>query len=128
MSSREKNAVVRLFNKLTKAPLEFFPEPHQRLIAPDQRGVYIIYSPRGKVLHVGRTPRARGGIAQRLRNHLYTTSSFSKRFLKGKGHLLRGKYKFRCLIVDSSRKRALLEAYAIGRLCPAHLGLGNHKA
>ena len=122
---RESKAVSALFAKLMQAPLQKFPEPRQKLNAPDRQGVYLIYGPRGKVLHVGRTPRAKGGIAQRLRSHLSGNSSFAIRYLDRDGSILRDKHKFRCLAVANPRRRALLEAYAIGHLCPAHLGLGS---
>jgi len=70
MSAREKAAVKELFTMLTRAPLELFPAYGRRLNAPKEQGVYIIYGPKNNVLHVGRTLRAKGGIAQRLRNHL----------------------------------------------------------
>jgi hypothetical protein len=56
-----------------------------------------------------------------------TQSSFTLKYkpLKKDGSCLREGYKFRCLVVQSQRQRALLEALAIGRLCPAHLGLGR---
>ena len=39
-------------------------------------GVYIIYSPNGRVTHVGRTVRGKRGLRQRLNNHLHGASSF----------------------------------------------------
>ena len=125
MKSDELKAVKALFKKLLRAPRQIFPERRQKLNAPDRRGVYVIYDPRGKVLHVGRTPRAKGGIAQRLRDHMAANSSFVNQYLEGDGSRLRGKYRFRCLEVECGRQRALLEAYAIGHLCPDHLGLGS---
>jgi hypothetical protein len=72
------------------------------------------------------TPRAKGGIAQRLRGHMAGNSSFTQTYLKEKrgrdGNWLRGRCTFRSLVVTSRRKRALLEALAIGILCPAHIG------
>src|SRR5262249_12513613 len=85
---------------------------------------YVIYSSTGKVLHVGRTLRGLLGIRQRLTNHLQRQSSFTMQYLKGDSSKLRS-CKFRCLVVTNPRKRALLEAYATGYLCPAHLGLGE---
>ena len=125
MTKREAETVSTLFAKLMESPLQLFPESGQRLIAPDLRGVYVIYGPRGKVLHVGSTPRAKRGVAQRLRDHMAASSSFTKKYLKGDGSKLRGKCKFRCLVVKNPRRRALLEAYAICHLCPDHLGLGS---
>src|SRR3981189_1497793 len=46
-----------------------FPPVRGRLEAPREKGVYVIYSPSGRIVHVGRTPRAKGGIAQRLKDH-----------------------------------------------------------
>ena len=42
--------------------------------------------------------------------------------LERDGTTLRKGYTFSYMIVPDPRMRALLEAYAIGRLCPAHLG------
>ena len=122
--SREAKKVERLFNDLSEAPLKTFPDFGGSLEGPDRQGVYVIYSPHGKVLHVGRTPSAKGGIAQRLHNHMSGSSSFTRNYLKGKGSQLRGKYKYRCLVVDDPRLRTLLEAYTAGHLCPDHLGVG----
>ncbi|MDE0702357.1 MAG: hypothetical protein OXH59_01390 [Rhodospirillaceae bacterium] len=122
---REAKAVRALFGELMRAPLLNFPQPRQKLDAPDRQGVYVICGPRGRVLHVGSTPRARGGIAQRLRSHMAANSSFVKGHLAGDGGALRNRHRFRCLVVENPRQRALLEAYATGRLCPAHLGLGS---
>ena len=62
-----------------------FPEPRGRIEAPNQQGVYIIYSPSGRVMHVGRTPKGRRGIVQRLGDHLHARSSFTNVHLDGDG-------------------------------------------
>ena len=90
-----------------------------------QQGVYVMYDPKGNVVHVGSTPSGFQGIWQRLRNHLHRASSFTKVHLKDNGAVLRTGYGFRCLVVLDHRMRALLEHYAIGHLCPAHLGIWN---
>ena len=95
--------------------------------APDGRGVYVIYNPRGQVVHVGGTPRGKRGIAQRLENHLHGKSSFVEQHLDGKGYRLWEGYSFRCLVVRAPKPRAYLEAYAIGMLCPAHIGIGKPR-
>jgi len=87
--------------------------------------VYVIYNPKGTVLHVGRTPRAKKGLRQRLNNHLLGQSSFAHKYLKGRGNLLRKGYKFKYLVIKNPRERALVEAFSVGKLCPAHLGLGK---
>jgi hypothetical protein len=83
--------VRKLFTELTRSPLHTFPDFREMLNAPDRQGVYVIYNPRGKVMPVGRTLRAKGGIAQRLRNHMAGASSFTIQYLKGRGVKLRGK-------------------------------------
>ena len=122
--SAEHRRLQGLFGRLMRAPKVRFPEDRKRLDAPSGRGVYVIYGPRGRPMHVGGTPRAKKGIAQRLRNHLAGQSSFVNQYLDGQPFRLRGKYQFQCLEVPNSRLRALLEAYAIGQLCPAHNGHG----
>ena len=125
MTTREQEFVKALFIELEGSPLETFPALRGELKAPCVQGVYVIYGPLGRVAHVGRTLRAKGGIAQRLRSHMSGTSSFAKISLKGKGSKLRCKYKFRSIKVVNPRRRALLEAFATGRLCPTHIGLGK---
>jgi hypothetical protein len=46
-----------LFSKLIHASAHRLPEPRGKIDAPDRQGVYVIYSPSGRVMHVGRTPR-----------------------------------------------------------------------
>jgi excinuclease UvrABC nuclease subunit len=125
MKSREPKKIAGLFAALKGARLRKFPARREHLDAPTEQGVYVIYSPHGKVLHVGSTPRAKNGIAQRLRNHMATQSSFTVKYLCKDGSRLRKGYEFRYLVVTSQRRRALLEALAIARLCPAHIGLGR---
>jgi hypothetical protein len=122
--NRDQRKVRALFAQLKRAPLRRFPELRTELDAPTGLGVYVIYDPKGRVAHVGRTPRAAGGIAQRLRNHMAGASSFTNKQLKGDGSKLRGRYKYRCIEVRTKRHCALLEAYAIGSLCPIHIGTG----
>ncbi len=134
MEPDEPEAVKALFEELMLEPLQTFPGRYKKLDAPVQQGVYVIYDPQEQdVLHVGRTPRAKGGIAQRLRGHMghkngkRSFSSFVRGYepLEGDGsRLRRDKYTFRCLVVENPRLRALLEAYATGHLCPAHIGTG----
>ena len=124
-SKKESAGIAKLFVDLLKARITTFPERRRRLDAPKEKGVYVIYKPDGRAAHVGSTPNARNGIAQRLGNHMSGLSSFTSQYLEGDGDLLRGKYRFRCLVVQNARKRALLEAFAIGQLCPLHIGHGR---
>jgi excinuclease UvrABC nuclease subunit len=121
----EAARVRQLFDRLLGAPMLAFPRNRGPIDAPPKQGVYIIYDSDEKVLHVGRTLRAREGLRDRLRAHLRGRSSFVVSFLKGERHLLRDGHSFRYLEWDNDRDRALLEAYATGSLCPAHIGLGR---
>jgi hypothetical protein len=119
----ESQEVKRLFCELCAQPKRLFER--QPLDAPSKPGVYIICQGE-TVLHIGRTLRGRSGLHQRLKNHLHGSSSFTKEYLKGRGATLReGGYAYQYLELEDSRKRALLEAYAIGTLCPKHIGLGE---
>lgn len=73
---------------------------------------------------MGRTTRAQNGLRQRLFGHLNGRSSFTRVFFARDGSQLRAGYRYKVLVVSDPRIRALLEAYAVGRLCPQHLGLG----
>jgi len=91
-------------------------------MAPSKQGVYVIR--KGQVvLHVGRTVGGKNGLRQRLKNHLYGSSSFTNKYLNGKGAVLRKRHTYQFLMVKKNeRLRSLLEAYAIGMLCPKHIG------
>jgi hypothetical protein len=121
----ERELIKTLFEELMRSPLQPFPGHRGKLDAPIEPGVYVIYGARGKVLHVGRTPRGLLGLRQRLTNHLHGMSSFVIKYLNRDGSKLRNGCGFRCIVVKNPRRRALLEAYATGCLCPAHLGLGK---
>lgn len=122
---QEARQIRKLLDRLLRCPSMNFPSHRKGVDAPMEPGVYIIYDPKSVVAHVGRTPRGKLGIRQRLKNHLHSSSSFTSQYLKGAGHVLRSGYTFRYIIVKDPRTRALLEAYATGCLCPAHLGSGD---
>ena len=124
-ADRECSEIERLFGKLCQQPKLSFPQRYERLSAPLKHGVYVIRK-HESALHVGRTLRAKKGLFQRLQDHLNNSSSFTNKFLNGRGMILREEgYTFQYLEVAEARKRALLEAYAIGKLCPEHVGLGE---
>lgn len=125
--SRERDRIARLYRKLLACEPVTFPRPNQPMDAPTERGVYIILNPRGTVLHVGSTPRAANGIKQRLYGHLQNKSSFVNVYMNHDGERLRNGYKFKYVVVRDPRQRALLEAYAVGRLLPKHIGTGQHQ-
>jgi hypothetical protein len=111
------------FRKLINADRCTFPPQETWEKIPNKQGVYIIYAPRiKKVVHVGRTYRGKAGLRQRLKNHLHGSSSFTVEYLKREGKKLRSGYTFRYLRLRPWRRRALLEAYATGSLCLAHIG------
>lgn len=121
----EIQQIQGLFNELCRQPECPFPQHHKPLVASSQPGVYVIRK-QGILLHVGRTLRARGGLHQRLKNHLHGSSSFTDKYLKGTGAILRDDGQtYQCLEVEDPRQRALLEAYAVGSLCPKHIGSGE---
>jgi len=122
--NRKKQTVKKLFDKLCKQKEQAFPKKYQPLDAPLKAGVYIIRKKK-TILHVGRTHRGKSGIHQRLTNHLHGSSSFTKKYLNGNGSTLREQgYTYQYFELEHSRERALLEHYAIGTLCPEHLGTG----
>ena len=122
----ERKRIETLFESLCAAPLRAFPAGPHPIDAPEEQGVYVIYDRDRQVVHVGRTVRGKRGLIQRLRNHVRGQSSFVRTYLQGDGRRLgRDGYHFRYLVVSDERERALLEALAIGRLCPKHLGLGK---
>lgn len=123
--NNESQEVKNLFDELYAQPKQLFPQNRQSLDAPSEPGVYIIRKEE-TVLHVGRTLRSKGGIHQRLKDHLYGSSSFTNKYLRGNGAILReGGYTYQYLKLEDPRKRALVEAYAVGTLCPRHIGLGE---
>lgn len=121
---RELKQIEKLFRKLGSAPCSYFPQRGQTLDVPSKHGVYVILDPTSTPVHVGRTVKGKKGLIQRLNNHLHGSSSFTDSYLDGKGSKLRGKYRFKYILVSNPRTRALLEAFAVGRLCPKHLGHG----
>jgi hypothetical protein len=121
----EPQAVKVRLRRLLKTPKLSFPSSGEKLLVPDRQGVYVIYDPDGRVSHVGRTIRGKRGLCQRLSNHLHGRSSFVIKALRGKGATLRRGFKFRFIAIEDSRLRALVEAFAIGQLCPDHLGDGG---
>ena len=119
--------VELLFGQLMSAPLEAFPKLRKPMPAPTEQGVYVIINHKSEVVHVGRTISGAKGLYQRLCNHLSNNSSFSREFLQGRGAKLRKDYCFRYVVVPNDKLRAYLEAYAIGHLCPKHIGTGRKK-
>jgi hypothetical protein len=119
----EPSIIEDLFEKLTSSNFYIFPV-RGKINVSDNHGVYIIYNPNNEVLHVGNTPSGRKGLNQRLYNHISCTGVFYEKYLKPYNIKMRGTYKFKYLEVNDIRQRALLEAYAAGKLCPLHFGTG----
>lgn len=110
--------IAELFEQLIQQPLKTFPQLRQKADAPDSPGVYLIYAPKGELEHVGETKT----LVKRLGGHMRGASSYVEKSLNRAGAQLRQGYRFRYLIVDNPRWRMLLQAMAIGRLCPRHIG------
>lgn len=124
----ESQTIADLYDRLLSCSARTFPEARTPWNVPDTHGVYVIYDANGVVVHVGRTTRGKAGLSQRLYDHVIGSSSFAWDYLNGAGSKLRGTHRFKYLEVPDARRRALLEAYAIGHLCPQHLGLGGLRA
>ena len=107
----EPEIVAALYKELWKAPLRDFPTFRERINAPEQGGVYIIFDEWGQVFYVGMTT---SGLARRLGAHMRGRRNKRRRRLGG----------FSFLVVNDSRHRSLLEAYATDVLHPLHLGGG----
>lgn len=123
----EAEAIAGLFQKLCGSQYYEFTQQGLPGDVPTSHGVYVIYDPGGRALHVGRSIRAKRGLRQRLKNHLAGKSSFVRDYLHDRTRLRDG-YRFRYVTVYDARHRALLEAYATGHLCPAHIGTGARDA
>jgi hypothetical protein len=124
----EPQVIANLFEKLRTSKRLSFPSSGTKLSAPDYHGVYVIYAHDGIVMHVGRTVRGKEGLFQRLNDHLRGKSSFTKATFNRVGAQLRGAYSYSYLEVADPRTRCLLESYAVGSLCPKHLGHGAKAA
>jgi hypothetical protein len=123
----ESEKIHKLFEKLVLSKDHIFP-PIGKVNVSTNHGVYIIYSPKMKILHVGKTTTAIGGLNQRLLNHVRNQSSFSKNYLIPNSLNLRHGHKFKFIEVENARTRSLLEALTAGILCPEHIGTGQKKA
>jgi hypothetical protein len=125
MINEEHSKIIALFHELISSVLYNFPTLGrlQEGVTSDH-GVYVIYGADGQILHVGKSSRGKRGLFQRLKNHLDGQSSFVTLYFNRDKTRVRicG---FRYLAVEDPRQRALLEAYAIGCLCPAHIGLNE---
>ena len=64
-TKHEQKKIAALFAELMDEPRQRFPEAGGSIDAPNLKGVYVIYSPARRVLHVGSTPQPAGGIRQR---------------------------------------------------------------
>jgi hypothetical protein len=122
---RELPKIRELYQKLRRSKPFNFPKKGDELHCTDNHGVYIIFSPSGKPLHVGRTLRGKKGLCQRLKNHLHRNSSFVRNYRSGRDTKLRKGYKFAYVKVPTARRRALLEAFTVAKQCPKYLGLGQ---
>lgn len=120
---KEVEKIKNLHNELIRTVKIPFPKKGQSIDAPTKKGVYIIYNSKDQVIHVGRNKKAKAGLQQRLKNHLYGSSSLARNYLKPHQINLRAGYYYSYILVKDDRERALLEALSIGLLCPRYIGL-----
>lgn len=118
----EPDRIAEYFHALWNQDWLVFPKKHEPLYATTRKGVYVIADQQKIVLHVGATPRAAHGIEKRLKDHLGGKSSFARSYLRPRKQNLRNGSLYCYKPIKSSRVMALVEAYAISRLCPKHLG------
>ena len=62
--SRELDIIKKLYARLLNVRPTPFPLAGERLDVTPKHGVYIIFSPRSRVLHVGRTLLGKKGLRQ----------------------------------------------------------------
>ena len=134
--SIEFKEIQKLFGELQGRKPHLFPEKGKPRLENDakdreldRQGVYIIRSRRKIVLHVGRTLCRSDGLRGRFNAHLGSgQSSFTNDRFDGDGSRLRKYgYTYQFLVVENDEKRAILEAYATGKLCPRHIGIGRRR-
>ena len=119
----EPQNIKQLHNQLVKSTFHEFPIKG-KIQASTKQGVYIVYDDLLRPLHVGKTNGAKNGLNDRLQNHVWNQSSFSKLYMQKNKIVLRAWGKFQFLELEDDRERALLEALTAGLLCPAHIGTG----
>ena len=127
---RQRARVQEAVRNLRTSPSHPFPKEGEPFPADltktlNSPGVYLIENRRGDVLHIGRTLRNRP-LRERLRDHLNNKSSFSVVSLDRDGRKLsREGCVFRAVGIPDEKQRAYVEALAIGKLCPKHIGTGR---
>jgi GIY-YIG catalytic domain-containing protein len=129
----EFEEIKKLFDELRGSWEYFFSEKGKPCLENDaedgclgQQGVYVIRNQRGTVLHVGRTVCR--SLRDRLNDHLKGNSSFTQYYNWFEGDaskLYQRRCTFQFLVEENDEKRAILEAYTTGRLCPRHIGTGQ---
>ena len=83
MKQTESEIVMKLHNKLCSSKLYYFPKKG-KISVSTKHGVYIIYSATDEILHVGMAPYGKGGLNQRLYNHITKTGVLYREYLKPK--------------------------------------------
>lgn len=122
----ESTKINILFEELIASEKHLFPVKG-KVNRTTKHGVYVIYSPLNKVLHVGRTTYGKNGLNGRLTDHITKAGVFYRKYLKPNNIEMRGAYFFNYIEISDPRQRALLEALTAGKLCPKHIGIGIQK-
>lgn len=124
---KETDDIKKLYITLLSQNKVNFPPLGTKVNETASQGVYVIKNERGMILYVGRTTRRKSGLNGRLDRHRLGYSSFATSYLDPKNLKIDTTYTFQYLGVEDARKRALLEALTIGKLCPAYVGTGEKK-
>lgn len=127
MKTIEQEKIQKLLKKLQKSKFHYFPQIRQTIDVTSKQGVYIIFNFNDEILHIGRTYRGSKGLKQRLKDHLYGSSSFMQNFTEVNTEKLRKTCKFKYIEVENLRERAFLESLAVGSLCPKYIGSNEKK-
>lgn len=118
----EGKKIKKLYKKLCQA--EGVPVPKEgRIELPETEGVYLLLNKKDEVLLVGKTEGGKGGLRSRINTQLFGSSPFRKMYLLPSGIDIRKKHFVHWLTIESERDRILVEAYAMGKLCPAFIGM-----
>jgi excinuclease UvrABC nuclease subunit len=118
----EGKKIKKLFKKLCKSEGVLVPK-EGRIELPETEGVYLLLNKKDEVLLVGKTEGGKGGLRSRINSQLFGASPFRKMYLLPSGTDIRKKHYVHCLAIESERDRILVEAYAMGKLCPEFIGM-----
>jgi len=94
------------FNDIKNAPM-------------DKQGIYILYSKKKEILYVGITQKRREGLRGRLKRHFSGKGTFARKIKKSR-EWIRKNCLFKFRVINSLRKRRILEHFTIAILNPKY--------